>query len=307
MSLEPPQSLIQSKIEPMSIINRLKEFLNLIKFEHTIFALPFAYLGMLLAAKGWPGWEKFIWITIAMAAARTVAMGFNRIADRFWDSRNPRTAQRPLVTGSISLRTAWIGTLAAVLVLLLAAWQLGPLTLKLAPIALLCLFGYSFTKRFTDLSHFILGFTDGLAPVGAWVAVRGSLFTISDLPAWLLLGVVTLWIGGFDLIYACQDVDFDRQFGLHSIAANRGVAYALRLSAVCHAAMLLVLAGLGVEMGLGWPFWLAIVTVAVLVIYEHRLVSPDDLSKVNVAFFNVNSYISVLLFAGVLATLLLSS
>jgi len=290
----------------MPLLTRLKEFLNLIKFEHTIFALPFAYLGMLLAARGWPGWDKFIWITIAMAAARTVAMGFNRIADRFWDARNPRTSRRPLVTGSISLRTAWIGTLAAVLILLLAAWQLNSLALKLAPVALFFLFGYSFTKRFTILSHFILGLTDGMAPVGAWVAVRVSLFTLADLPAWLLLVAVTLWIGGFDLIYACQDVEFDRQYRLHSIAARSGVAYALKLSSICHAVMLLVLAGLGSVMRLGWPFWLAMIAVAGLVVYEHRLVSPNDLSKVDVAFFNVNSYISVLLFVGVLATLLIA-
>lgn len=289
------------------MLTRLNAFLNLIKFEHTIFALPFAYLGMLLAARGWPGWDKFIWITIAMAAARTVAMGFNRIADRFWDARNPRTASRPLVVGTISLRTAWVGTLSAAAILMLAAWQLGPLALQLSPLALIFLFGYSFTKRFTDLSHFILGLTDGIAPVGAWVAVRGSLTTQADLPAWLLLGVVTLWIGGFDLIYACQDVDFDRQYGLHSIPANAGVAYALRLSAICHAVMILLLVGLGAACGLSWPYWLAILLVAGLIVYEHRLVSPQDLSKVNLAFFNVNSYISVLLFGGVLINILLIS
>jgi 4-hydroxybenzoate polyprenyltransferase len=284
-------------------LKRIINFLNLIKFEHTIFALPFAYLGMILAAHGWPGWGPFIWITVAMAAARTVAMGFNRIADRFWDARNPRTAQRPLVTGTISLRTAWAGTAAAALILLLAAWQLNALTLQLAPVALVFLFGYSFTKRFTDLSHFILGFTDGLAPVGAWVAVRGSLFTAGDAPAWLLLAAVTLWIGGFDLIYACQDVEFDRQYGLHSIAANAGIAYALRLSAICHAVMMVILATIAALMALGWPYWLALAIVAGLVVYEHRLVSPDDLSKVNVAFFNVNSYISVILFSGALAAI----
>lgn len=284
-------------------MKRIINFLNLIKFEHTIFALPFAYLGMILAAHGWPGWGPFIWITVAMAAARTVAMGFNRIADRFWDARNPRTAQRPLVTGTISLRTAWAGTAAAALILLLAAWQLNALTLQLAPVALVFLFGYSFTKRFTDLSHFILGFTDGLAPVGAWVAVRGSLFTAGDAPAWLLLAAVTLWIGGFDLIYACQDVEFDRQYGLHSIAANAGIAYALRLSAICHAVMMVILATIAALMALGWPYWLALAIVAGLVVYEHRLVSPDDLSKVNVAFFNVNSYISVILFSGALAAI----
>ena len=175
----------------------VRDFLEFIKFEHTIFALPFAYLGMLLAAQGWPNWSQFFWITIAMVAARTLAMGSNRIADRWIDSRNPRTAQRPLITGSISLQTAWIGTAISALVLALAAWQLGPLTFILLPGAYLFLIGYSFTKRFTWLSHFVLGFTDGLAPVGAWVAIRGSLFTADDLPAWILLGVVTFWIAGF--------------------------------------------------------------------------------------------------------------
>lgn len=286
------------------MLKKIKAFLFLIKFEHTIFALPFAYLGMLLAAGGWPGWLKFIWITIAMAAARTVAMGFNRIADRFWDARNPRTSQRPLVTGSISMNTAWLGTLAASGILVLAAWQLGPLTLQLVPIALLFLFGYSFTKRFTDLSHFILGFTDGLAPVGAWVAVRGTLFTAADLPAWVLLFIVTLWIGGFDLIYACQDVEFDRRYNLHSIAANVGIGFALLLSSICHAVMVLLLALLGAIVGVGWPYWLALVLVSGLLVYEHRLVSPDDLSRLDVAFFNVNSYISIILFAGVLLNIL---
>ncbi len=286
-------------------MKKVKDFLYLIKFEHTLFALPFAYLGMLLAAGGWPGWSKFIWITVAMAAARTVAMGFNRIADRFWDARNPRTNRRPLVTGAISPVTAWVGTLAAVLILLFAAWQLGTLPLILAPLALLFLFGYSFTKRFTDFSHFILGFTDGLAPAGAWVAVRGSLFTLADLPAWLLLLVVTLWIGGFDLIYACQDAEFDRQYGLHSIAASAGIGFALRLSSICHAVMVVLLAALGLFMNLGWSYWLALAAVSGLLVYEHRLVSPQDLSRLDVAFFNINSSISMVLFAGVLVNFLL--
>ena len=278
-------------------------FLDLIKFEHTIFALPFAYLGMLLAAGGLPTFQQFFWITLAMAGARTLAMGINRIVDRFWDTHNPRTVQRPLVTGSISLRTAWIGTLAAAGVLVVAAWQLGPLPLLLLPGALLFLFGYSFTKRFTVLSHFILGFTDGLAPAGAWVAVRGSAFTMADLPAWLLLLIVTLWIGGFDLIYACQDVDFDRAYRLHSIPARYGPGLALWLSAISHVVMMALLASLGWWMGLGWPFWVAYVVTAGLLIWEHRLVQPDDLTHINLAFFNINSYISLALFAGVLGAL----
>ncbi len=286
-------------------IKAVRSFFDLIKFEHTIFALPFAYLGMLLAAGGLPTFRQFFWITVAMAAARTLAMGFNRIADRFWDARNPRTNLRPLVTGAISLRTAWIGTISAGLVLGLAAWQLGPLPLALVPGAVLFLIGYSFTKRFTVFSHFILGFTDGLAPAGAWVAVRGSLFTWADLPAWLLTAIVTLWIGGFDLIYACQDLDFDREHGLHAIPARYGASFALSLSIACHALMMLLLAGLGRWMALGWPFWLAYLVTGGLLVWEHRLVHPDDLSHIDLAFFNINSYISLALFAGVLAALYL--
>ncbi len=286
-----------------NMLKHIHSFFDLIKFEHTIFALPFAYLGMLLAKRGWPSFHEFFWITAAMVAARTLAMGFNRIADRYWDARNPRTAQRPLITGAVSLRTAWIGTLIAGAALLFCAWQLGPLTLLLSPGAVLFLVGYSFTKRFTTLSHFILGFTDGLAPMGAWVAVRGSLFSPADLPAWLLLGIVTLWIGGFDLIYACQDIDFDREFRLHSIPARYGVKTALGLSMASHQVMLGLLAWLGVIMQLSWPFWVAFVVVGALLIWEHRLVHPDDLSNINLAFFNINSYISLTLFVGVLVAL----
>lgn len=283
----------------------VRDFLELIKFEHTIFALPFAYLGMLLAAGGFPSWEQFLWITIAMAAARTVAMGFNRIADRWHDAHNPRTASRPLVTGTISLRTAWVGTLIASLILTYAAWRLGPLTFRLLPGAFLFLFGYSFTKRFTWLSHFILGFTDGLAPVGAWVAIRGSLFTPEDLPAWILLAIVTLWIGGFDLIYSCQDIEYDIRDGLQSIPARFGPDFALKLSAACHVATVILLVLLGVLMQLGWPYWAGLVVVIALLTWEHSLVKPDDLSRINLAFFNINSYISLTLFVSILGALYL--
>jgi 4-hydroxybenzoate polyprenyltransferase len=283
----------------------VRAFFDLIKFEHTVFALPFAYLGMLLAARGWPALGQVFWITAAMVAARTLAMGFNRIADRFWDARNPRTAQRPLVTGAISMRTAWTGTILAGAGLLFAAWQLGSLTLALAPGAILFLVGYSFTKRFTVLSHYILGFTDGLAPAGAWVAVRGSLFTAEDLPAWLLVAIVTLWIGGFDLIYACQDVDFDQEYRLYAIPARYGVAPALALSTLSHLVMMLLLAWLGFATGLTWPFWIAYGVIAGLLVWEHRLVNPQDLSRINLAFFNINSYISIALFVGVLGGLYL--
>ncbi|MBN2389097.1 MAG: UbiA family prenyltransferase [Anaerolineae bacterium] len=287
-------------------MRKIRDFLELIKFEHTIFALPFAYVGMLLAADGWPTWRQFIWITVAMAAARTLAMAINRIADRALDARNPRTANRPLVTGRIALSTAWAGTTISGVVLSIAAWQLGPFPLILLPGALLFLVGYAFAKRFTWLSHFILGFTDGLAPVGAWVAVRGSLFTVDDVPAWVLLGVVTLWIGGFDIIYACQDIEADRTAGLHAIPARFGAPAALEVSSLCHVVTITLLIVLGKTLVLSWPYWLGLAVVAGLLVYEHSLVRPGDLSRIDVAFFNINSYISVTLFAGVLGTLFIA-
>lgn len=280
--------------------------MELIKFEHTIFALPFAYLGMLLAANGFPTLREFVLITVAMAAARTVAMGTNRLADRWIDARNPRTADRPIISGTISARTVWAGTLIGAIVLAVTAWALGPLPFRLLPGAYLFLVGYSFTKRFTWLSHFILGFTDGLAPIGAWAAIRGSVFSAEDLPAWILLAIVTLWIGGFDLIYACQDVDFDRREGLHSIPARFGIPFALGLSILSHLLTMLLLIWLGILTGLGWPYWLGLVLVAALLSWEHLLVQPDDLSKINLAFFNINSYISITLFLSILVSLYLA-
>src|SRR3972149_4282989 len=197
----------------MFFLRRVRAFLDLIKFEHALFALPFAYLGMLLAAGGWPSSSQFIWITVAMAAARTLAMSANRLADRELYSRNPRTAGRPLITGAINSDTVWAGGLVATAVLAIAAYSLGPLPFRLLPGAVAFLIGYPFTKRFTLASHFILGATDALAPLGAWAAVRGSLFTRADLPAWILFITVTLWIAGFDMIYACQDAEFDRGGG----------------------------------------------------------------------------------------------
>lgn len=283
----------------------LRDFLELIKFEHTIFALPFAYLGMLLAARGWPSWQDVFWITVAMASARTLAMGTNRLADRWIDARNPRTASRPLVTGRIPIRTGWIGTIVAGLILALAAWQLGPLPLRLLPGAVILLIGYSFTKRFTWFTHFILGLTDALAPLGAWAAVRGSLFTMNDVPAWILLGAVTFWIAGFDLIYACQDVRFDKSEGLHSIPARFGIPAALRLSVICHVLTIGLLSLLGAVAGLGWPYWIGLVVVLSLLAWEHALVKPGDLSKIDLAFFNINGYISITLFLAMLGALLI--
>ncbi len=289
----------------MGSLSRIRAFLDLIKFEHTVFALPFAYLGMVLAAGGWPEARTFVWITVAMAAARTLGMGANRLADRGIDARNPRTAGRPLITGTISASTAWAGTAIAALLLALAAYQLGPLPFRLLPGAYVFLILYPYTKRMTLLSHLMLGMTDALAPLGAWAAVRGSLTQPSDLPAWVLFVSVTLWIGGFDLLYAIQDIDIDRRDGLHSFPARFGISAALRLSAAAHALTTVLLVLLGQLLGLGAAYWGGLAITAALLAYEHAIVRPDDLSRLNLAFFNVNGVISVTLFAGsLLATLL---
>jgi 4-hydroxybenzoate polyprenyltransferase len=284
---------------------RLRVFLDLVRFEHTIFALPFAYIGMVLAADGLPTVWQFVWVTVAMAAARALAFAVNRLVDRAYDARNPRTMRRPTVTGQIAARTVAFYAGVSLAVLLIAAAVLDPLAFKLAPVAVLFLVGYSFTKRFTVLAHWILGFTDALAVGGGWIAVRGSFFASDDLSAWLLVAAVMFWIAGFDLIYACQDTEYDIADGLYAWPAHYGIASALFLSRLNHSAFMIFLILAGLAAGLGWPYYLAAVLTAGMLIYEHRLVSPDDLSRVNVAFFNMNSYIAVTLFAGTLATLLI--
>ncbi len=289
-----------------TMVRGIRDFLELIKFEHTIFALPFAYVGMLIAAGGSPTWSQALWITIAMAAARTMAMATNRLADRVYDAQNPRTANRPLISGRITAKQAWIGVGVATVILVVAAWQLGPLPLRLLPAALVFLVGYSFTKRFTWLANYMLGFTDGLAAVGAWVAVRGSLFTANDIAAWLLLATVTFWMGGVDTIYACQDADVDRACGLHAIPARFGVPAALRLSTLSHIVTVALLIAVGILQRLAWPYAAGLIAIGALLVIEHRLVSPEDLSRVNVAFFNVNGVISITLFLSVAASYLVA-
>src|SRR5262249_17182530 len=206
----------------------LRHFLDAIKFEHTVFALPFAYVAMVLAADGWPGWRVLVWVTLAMVGARTLAMSVNRLADRFLDAANPRTAGRHLPTGLLTPAQVGAAAAAAAALLLWSAWMLNPLCLALAPVAALFLIGYSYTKRFTWLSHWILGFTDGIAAAGGWIAVRGTF----DPPVFVLWFALTVWIAGFDLIYACQDVEFDRANGLHSFPARFGIAGALTAARV---------------------------------------------------------------------------
>jgi len=278
-------------------VSTVRHFLDAIKFEHTVFALPFAYVAMVLAADGWPGWHTVIWVTLAMAGARTVAMSVNRLADRFIDAANPRTARRHLPTGMLTPTQVLVATVLAGTLLLLSAWMLNPLCLALSPLAVLFLVGYSYTKRFTWLSHWILGFTDGIACAGGWIAVRAAF----DPPVYVLWFALTVWIAGFDLIYACQDVDFDRRHGLHSMPARFGIPAALTTARVCHLLTVGAFALLGWMMGLGLLYWVGVLVVAGLLVYEHSLVSPGDLSRLDVAFFNVNGYIAVILFLSVLA------
>lgn len=288
------------------MLRQIRTFLEMIKFEHSVFALPFAYLGMVLAAGGWPRWGPLVWVTLAMVAARTFGMGANRLIDQSLDARNPRTAQRALVTGQLHPGVAWAAVGISAAVLLLAAWALGPLPLVLAPLALAYMVAYSYTKRVTWLSHFAMGIADGLAPMGGWVAVRGSLFTAADAPAWLLLLIVTAWMGGVDILYGCADMAVDRRDGLRAIPARFGLARAMRVSAISHLLTILLLVLLGVSLGLGWIYWLGVIATGVLLVYEHRLVHPEDLSRLNMAFFDINGYISLTLFAATLGALLLA-
>jgi len=273
---------------------RIRTVLEMIKFEHSVFALPFALTGALLAARaslhGWPTWRQILWIAVAMVAARSAAMTLNRIADVRYDKENPRTKMRALATGALSVSFAWTFTLLGVAVFFIAAWQLNPLALKLAPLAIAILFFYSYTKRFTTWSHLFLGFALGISPAAAWIAITGGL----DWRMLILCAAVTLWVGGFDVLYACQDVDFDEEAGLYSIPKRFGIAGALQIARVMHVAVVALLSWLAYLFGLPWPAWAGVAVVALLLAYEHSLVKANDLSKLNAAFFTVNGYISML-------------
>jgi 4-hydroxybenzoate polyprenyltransferase len=282
-------------LEGLRALSKLGHLLDAVKFEHTVFALPFAYIAMLLAAGGWPGIWTVGWVTAAMVGARTCAMASNRVIDRWIDAQNPRTAGRHLPRGLLGVWELRMLAAAGAGLMLLAAAMLNPLSLALAPLALVFLVGYSYTKRSTWASHWILGFTDGIAAAGGWIAVRAA-FEPPALVLWLAL---TVWIAGFDIIYACQDVEIDRAQGLRSVPARFGVAAALGVARLNHVLTALALAWLGVMMGLGLFYWIGWVAVVVLLVYEHSLVSPDDLSRLNVAFFNVNGYIAVIVLVAV--------
>lgn len=276
-----------------AVLYKTRILMENVKFEHSIFALPFAYLGMVLAARGLPTLHQFVWITVAMISARTLAMSVNRLADWPEDARNPRTMRRPLPQGLLGGWEVAGFAVASLAILTFAAWQLNTLALQLLPLAVVILVGYNFTKRFTWLCHFILGLADGGAPLGGWIAVTG---TLSWEPVLLALAL-GFWVGGFDLIYACQDVDFDRANGLYSVPARFGIAVSLTQARIWHALTILLLAIVGILSALSWPYWLGLAVASALLAYEHSLVSPNDLSRLNMAFFNVNGYIAVIVFA----------
>lgn len=282
-------------------MSALRLLLEAIKFEHTIFALPFAYLGMLLAARGAPTLHQFLWISIAMAGARTFAMALNRLIDREIDAQNPRTASRALPRGLLRVRDMRLLAAVGLAALVVAAWQLNPLCLWLLPGAVLVLAVYSYTKRFTWLSHAVLGVADGLAPIGAWVAVTATITGEA-----LLLGLaVAVWIAGFDVLYACQDIQVDRASGLHSLPARFGIGPALTWARALHVATVAVLALVGWRLHLGPPYWVATAVAAGLLVYEHFLIRRQDMSRLDLAFFNVNGYIAVVLFLGAAAAVAL--
>jgi 4-hydroxybenzoate polyprenyltransferase len=274
-----------------------RRFVSLVKFEHTVFALPFAFVGAILATGGVPSAQTLGWVTIAMVGARSLAMALNRLIDAEIDARNPRTAAREIPSGLLS-RAQVIGfCVVSLAVFLIAAWQLDPIVRWLWPIPVLAFVIYPYTKRFTWLCHLVLGLSTGLAPLGAWLAVSGD----ADAAPFMLWAAVALWIGGFDVIYATTDVDFDRREGLKSLPARFGIAPALMVTRVAHLLAVCLLIAVGVTLGLGPLYYLGLAVVAALLGYENSIVHPDDLSRVNVAFFTLNGVISVVFLAGVLA------
>lgn len=276
----------------VTVTRNIRTTLEMIKIEHTLFALPFAFLGAVLAARGLPTARQTLWITLAMVGARSTAMAFNRVADRDYDARNPRTSMRAIPAGKLSVAFVLIFTIVGAGMFLLAAAMLNRLTLSLAPIALASIVLYSYTKRWTMLSHLVLGWCLAVAPTGAWIAVRGAI----DSPVPLLLSlVVMLWTAGFDVLYACQDYDFDRREGLYSIPARFGIANSLWISRLLHTGAFAALVALYFITHLGLLAAAGVIATGVLLIYQHTLVRKDDLSRLNAAFFTTNAFVSIIL------------
>lgn len=274
--------------------SKLKTTLEMIKFEHTLFALPFAFLGAVMAANGSPTWQQILWITLAMVGARSAAMTFNRIVDRDIDAKNPRTANRELPSGKLSVSFAWTFLIVSIALFLLASYSLNWLTFALSPIALISVLGYSYAKRFTTLAHLMLGWALAISPTAAWIAVRGTID--SETPILLSLFVL-MWTSGFDIMYACQDHDFDKRSGLYSIPARYGIARSLWMARIFHFQAFAVLLLLYLMSSLGWVALVGVGAVGALLVYQHTLVKPNDLSRMNAAFFTTNAFVSVILFA----------
>ncbi len=274
-------------------LGKVRVFLEAIKFEHTIFAMPFALLSLLYAAEGLPSARVVGWILVAMVAARTAAMAFNRLADCDVDALNPRTRARALPAGLLTPRQMATATGAGILVFLYAAWQLNPLCLALAPVALGVILGYSYAKRFTPLSHYWLGLSLGIAPSAVWIAVRG---TLELPPVWLTLGVL-FWVAGFDILYSLQDEAFDRAHGLRSLPQTLGAARAILVSRLSHALCVAFFVAGGLALRAGAWYFAGVACAALMLVYEQSLVKPDDLSRLDVAFFTMNGYVSIGLFA----------
>jgi 4-hydroxybenzoate polyprenyltransferase len=284
------------------MLRSLKITLEMIKIEHTLFALPFAFLGAVLAARGLPTVPQIIWITVAMVGARSAAMAFNRLADWKIDAANPRTAMRAIPAGLLSVQFVGLFTLVSAALFFLAAYMLNQLTLLLSPVALASVLLYSYTKRFTSLSHLVLGWCLSIAPTGAWIAVRGAI----DSPVPLLLSLaVMLWTAGFDVMYACQDYEFDVQSGLHSIPQKLGIAKALWVARLLHVGMFAALLAVFILSELYWLGLLGVIITAALLIYQHSIVKANDLSRLNAAFFTTNAFVSVILFVTIAADIFL--
>ncbi|MEO6656351.1 MAG: UbiA-like polyprenyltransferase [Pyrinomonadaceae bacterium] len=275
-----------------SVLQKLKTTLAMIKFEHTLFALPFAFLGAILAANGLPTWWQMLWITVAMVGARSAAMTFNRIIDRDIDAANPRTASRELPTGKLSVGFAWAFLYVSIGIFLLASYSLNWLTFALSPVALLFVLGYSYAKRFTAFAHLLLGAALAIAPSAAWIAVRGTL--ADEIPLLLSL-FVFIWTAGFDVLYACQDFEYDRKTGLRSIPARFGIKNALWIARMFHLQAFIVLLVLWLVTGMSWPALAGVVAVGALFVYQHALLRGGNLSSMNAAFFTSNAFVSVIL------------
>jgi 4-hydroxybenzoate polyprenyltransferase len=279
----------------MKLLGRLRSYASLVRFSHTVFALPFAFASLALAWPSHPVTPRiFLWVVVAMVGARSAAMGFNRLVDRKFDALNPRTRLWELPQGKVKLSEAIVLTVAASLLFVYAASQLNPVCFALSPVALAIVFFYSITKRFTWTSHLFLGLALSIAPIGAWLAVMAPPIVLGELATPLFLGLaVIFWLAGFDIIYSLQDREFDRHQGLYSIPVRFGVAAALRLSSFFHLITLLWLAAVGISAQMNFIYWIGLVVVAGVLCWEHRLVKPDDLSRINKAFFDFNAYVSV--------------